>query len=88
VTISLTPELEESITARISSGEYKTPSEVVEAGLRLLQKQEEVRKIRIEQLRAMVDAGIKQLDAGMGFDVDDAFDEVERELFGNSASAS
>jgi antitoxin ParD1/3/4 len=88
VTISLTPELEESITARISSGEYKTPSEVVEAGLRLLQKQEEVRKIRIEQLRAMVDAGITQLDAGMGFDVDEAFDEVERELFGNSASAS
>lgn len=88
MTISLTPELEESITARISSGEYKTPSEVVEAGLRLLQKQEEVRKTRIEQLRAMVDAGIKQLDAGMGFDVDDAFDEVERELFGNSATAS
>ena len=88
MTISLTPELEKSISARISSGEYKTQSEVVEAGLRLLQKQEEARKIRLEQLRAMVDAGIEQMDAGMGIDVDHAFDEVERELFGNSAAAS
>ncbi len=88
MTISLSPELEKSITARITSGEFKTPSEVVEAGLRLLEKQEEARKVRLEQLRAMVDAGIEQLDAGMGIDVDDAFDEVERELFGNSASAS
>ncbi|MCE9527627.1 MAG: type II toxin-antitoxin system ParD family antitoxin [Planctomycetales bacterium] len=88
MTISLSPDLEKSIAARISSGEYKTPSEVVEAGLRLLDKQEEARKIRLEQLRAMVDAGIEQMDAGMGIDVDHAFDEVERELFGNSASAS
>jgi antitoxin ParD1/3/4 len=88
VTISLSPDLEESIAARISSGKYKTPSEVVEAGLRLLDKQEEARKVRLEQLRAMVDAGIEQMDAGLGIDVDDAFDEVERELFGHSASAS
>ncbi len=88
MTISLTPDLEKSITARISSGAYKTPSEVVEAGLCLLQKQEEIQKNQLDHLRAMVDVGIQQVDAGMAIDVDDAFDEVERELFGNSASAS
>ncbi|MFN0021583.1 MAG: type II toxin-antitoxin system ParD family antitoxin [Pirellulaceae bacterium] len=88
MTFSLSPDLEKSIAARINSGKYKTPSEVVEAGLRLLDKQEEAQKIRLEQLRAMVDSGIEQLDAGMGIDVDDAFDKVERELFGHSPSAS
>lgn len=39
--VSLTPELERFITARVASGRYQTASEVVRAGLRLLEKHEQ-----------------------------------------------
>lgn len=38
--VSLTPELERFITARVASGRYQTASEVVRAGLRLLEQGE------------------------------------------------
>lgn len=38
--VSLTPELERFITARVVSGRYQTASEVVRAGLRLLEQAE------------------------------------------------
>lgn len=38
--VSLTPELERFITARVASGRYQTASEVVRAGLRLLEQAE------------------------------------------------
>ena len=38
--VSLTPELERFITARVASGRYQTASEVVRAALRLLEQQE------------------------------------------------
>ena len=38
--VSLTPELERFITARVASGRYQTASEVVRAGLRLLAERE------------------------------------------------
>lgn len=38
--VSLTPELERFITARVVFGRYQTASEVVRAGLRLLEQSE------------------------------------------------
>ncbi len=38
--VSLTPELERFITARVASGRYQTASEVVRAALRLLEQSE------------------------------------------------
>jgi len=38
--VSLTPELERFITFRVASGRYQTASEVVRAGLRLLEQSE------------------------------------------------
>lgn len=38
--VSLTPELEAFVDGQVASGRYQTASEVVRAGLRLLQTQE------------------------------------------------
>ena len=38
--VSLTPELERFVTARVVSGRYQTASEVVRAALRLLEQSE------------------------------------------------
>ena len=39
--VSLTPELEQFILSRVASGRYQTASEVVRAGLRLLEQSEQ-----------------------------------------------
>jgi antitoxin ParD1/3/4 len=38
--VSLTPELERSVDERVASGRYRSASEVVRAGLRLLEREE------------------------------------------------
>ena len=38
--VSLTPELEAYVDGKVASGQYQTASEVIRAGLRLLQAQE------------------------------------------------
>ena len=39
--VSITPELEQFVAARVHSGQYQSASEVVRAALRLLMREEE-----------------------------------------------
>lgn len=59
--VSLPPELEAYIDAKVASGEYAHASEVVRDGLRLLM-QEEAEKL--EWLRAAIAEGLADIDAG------------------------
>lgn len=59
--VSLTPELEEFVRERVDAGRYRSASEVVRAGLRLLQDREKLREVKLEELRAAVQKG---LDSG------------------------
>ncbi len=38
--VSITPELERSVSARVAAGRYRTASEVVRAALRMLDREE------------------------------------------------
>jgi antitoxin ParD1/3/4 len=62
--VSLTPELEELINQKVSSGLYHSASEVIREALRLLKEQDELRKFRLEQLRKEVAIGIDQGNRG------------------------
>lgn len=62
--ISLTPELDSWIAQKIKSGMYKSSSEVIREGLRLLKLREEQRMGMLEDLRNELLIGIKQLDSG------------------------
>jgi antitoxin ParD1/3/4 len=62
--ISLTPELVELVNDKVTSGMYHTASEVIREGLRLLQEQDEIRRIRLEELRKEIAIGTEQLESG------------------------
>jgi len=74
--VSISPQLEEFVKQEVESGAYHSASEVVRAGLRLLQERQQDRRMRLERLRAEIALGIEQLDRGEAI----AGKEVFREL--------
>jgi len=55
--INLTPELDQYVATRIENGQYANASEVLRAGLRVLERSEREDEIKLEALRAAVLAG-------------------------------
>lgn len=62
--ISLTPELEELVQEKVRSGMYHSASEVIRDALRLLQEREQLRALRLTELRKEIAIGIEQADRG------------------------
>lgn len=62
--VSLTPELERIVDQKVKSGLYNSASEVVREGLRLLQQRDEMREAKLSALRAEIQKGIDDLEAG------------------------
>lgn len=62
--ISLTPELASLIQEKVSSGMYHSASEVVREGLRLLKEQDEIRRMRLQELKKEIAVGTEQLERG------------------------
>jgi antitoxin ParD1/3/4 len=48
----------------IASGLYQSQSEVIREGLRLLKEREDIRKLRLEELRREVQLGIDEISRG------------------------
>ena len=57
--INLTPQLEELVRQRVASGRYNSASEVVREALRLLERQDELRTLKLEQLRRDIRQGFE-----------------------------
>jgi len=64
VNISLTPELDAFLQARVNSGRYQTTSEVVREALRLLERQEQERDYAFQQLKAKLEQGAAEAERG------------------------
>jgi antitoxin ParD1/3/4 len=77
--ISLTPELEQLIAAKVSSGYYHSSSEVVREGLRLLAERDELKQKRIEMLNQEIQKGIDSAKAGHLIDGDVAYAQIMKE---------
>lgn len=76
-TITLDPgqELAEFIESQVRQGSYKTTSEVVRAGLRLLQEQ--VAASKLQQLRSLIDEG-EQSGNPVSWDVDEFLSRMRK----------
>lgn len=72
--VALGSHFEEFVKSQVASGRYNNASEVVREGLRLLQDYEEVRRIKLDRLRADIREG---LNSGPGIPAEDVFGELE-----------
>ncbi len=62
--ITLPPELEKMVEEKVKSGCYDSPSQVIRDGLRLLREQDQLKKIRLEELRCEIQKGIDDMREG------------------------
>ena len=62
--VSLTPELESLVAAKVESGMYNSASEVIRAGLRLLSERDKAREEKLDWLKIEIQKGIDDLEAG------------------------
>jgi antitoxin ParD1/3/4 len=68
MTISLAPELEGFINQQVASGLYNSAHEVIREALQLLREQDELTRMRTEELRREIQKGLNSLDQGKGLD--------------------
>ena len=62
--ISLTKELEKFVEEKTKSGMYHSASEVIRDALRLLKERDQLRQIRLEELRKEIMHGYEQAQRG------------------------
>jgi antitoxin ParD1/3/4 len=63
--VSLTSRLEKLVNQQVASGLYQSASEVIRAGLRLLQEQDELKRHRLMELRQEIALGVSEADQGL-----------------------
>ena len=82
--ISLTPELESRIKAKVETGLYNNASEVIREALRFMETHEDwIHEIKLTQLREQLKVGTDQLDHAEGIAIeskaalDTLFDDIK-----------
>ncbi|MBI5121230.1 MAG: type II toxin-antitoxin system ParD family antitoxin [Rhodospirillales bacterium] len=76
--VSLPPELEQYIAAKVEKGTYQSASEVVRDGLRLLIERDELRQALLDRLNVDIQAGLDEIDRGQTVSSGEAFASVRR----------
>jgi antitoxin ParD1/3/4 len=66
------------IAELLKTGLYQSQSEVVREGLRLLKEREELKQIRLSELRKEIAVGSEQADRGEFVDGEETFAEIRR----------
>jgi antitoxin ParD1/3/4 len=73
--VNLTDHFDQFVEKEIGAGRYRNASEVMRAGLRLLEQQKREEREKLKLLRSLAAEGFKQLDQGLGIELKD-----EREI--------
>ena len=72
--VALSTHFEHFIRDQVDSGRFNNASEVVRAGLRLLEDQQQQASLKLEAIRAAIATG---LASGPGIAADEVFDRLE-----------
>lgn len=78
--VNLTPEMEKMVSGKVASGMYNSASEVVREALRLMNEQDEIKRLKLENLRADIRIGLDQLDRGETVDGTTAMAQIKENL--------
>lgn len=78
--VSLTPELEKLVQAKVESGRFHSASEVVEEALHLLDERESDRETHLKELRARMDEALAEADRGEVVDGEEFMQRMLDEL--------
>jgi len=73
--INLTPELNQFVEEQIAQGQYGNASEVLRAGLRLLEQKSSEDREKLSLLKKLTQEGLSELDRGEGIVI-----ESERQM--------
>lgn len=73
--VALSPHFESFVKQQVSAGRFNNVSEVVRAGLRLLEDQEELKALKMQELRTAIQAGA---DSGPGVPARQVLGRLER----------
>jgi antitoxin ParD1/3/4 len=68
--VSLTPQLENYVKEKVSTGMYNSVSEVMREALRLLEERDALKAMKLAALRNDLQHGIDELDNGAGSPLD------------------
>ena len=67
---------DEFVAEMLKSGLYQSQSEILREGLRLLKEREDLKKVRLEELRKAIALGVEQADRGDFVDGPQAFARI------------
>jgi antitoxin ParD1/3/4 len=76
--VSLTPELEKFVSAKVESGRYNSASEVVREALRLLEEHDSVRAAQLVKFNKELGRRLAALDHGEVVDPAEARSRLQR----------
>ncbi len=68
--INLTDHLDRFVEDQVEGGKYKNASEVLRAGLRLLEQETQTEERKLSLLKRLAAEGFEALDQGMGLSLD------------------
>lgn len=76
--VNLGPTFDEFVAEMLKSGLYQSQSEILREGLRLLKEREELKKLRLAELRKEIRLGVEQADRGELIDGKQAFAKIRK----------
>jgi antitoxin ParD1/3/4 len=72
ININLTPQLDEMVREKVASGLYNSASEVVREALRLMEAEDQLKKVKLAELKTAIKEG---LESGRGGTLEEAIAE-------------
>ena len=82
--VALGPHFEAFVKEQLRSGRFNNASEVIRAGLRLLEDQEQLQAMKLQELRTAIAKGAT---SGPGRDADEVFDRLRKKYKAASAKS-